>query len=96
MGLMRQQQGMASARLKLKTLNDNPYIIKKVMTNLAEIAKTTFQTIGNWLVYVASRIARFNDWELNRAERGVKKVADGEYDWRIDRIDRGRGGGISR
>ena len=25
MGLMRQQQGMASARLKLKTLNDNPY-----------------------------------------------------------------------
>ena len=26
MSLMRQQQGMASARLKLKTLNDNPYI----------------------------------------------------------------------
>ena len=25
MGLMRQQQRMASARLKLKTLNDNPY-----------------------------------------------------------------------
>ena len=24
MSLMRQQQGMASARLKLKTLNDNP------------------------------------------------------------------------
>ena len=76
--------------------DNEAYIIKKVMTNLAEIAKTTFQTIGNWLVYVASRIARFNDWELNRAERGVKKVADGEYDWRIDRIDCGRGGGISR
>ena len=45
---------------------------------------------------VASRIARFNDWELNRAEREVKDVADGRYDWRIDRIDRGRGGGISR
>ena len=25
MSLMRQQQGMAPARLKLKTLNDNPY-----------------------------------------------------------------------
>ena len=72
------------------------YIIKKLMMNLAAIAKTTFQVIGNWLVYVASRIAKFNDWELNRAERGVKSVADGEYDWRIDRIDRGRGGGISR
>ncbi len=66
------------------------------MTNLAAIAKTTFQVIGNWLVYVASRIARFNDWELNRAEREVKDVADGLYDWRIDRIDRGRVGGISR
>jgi hypothetical protein len=44
---------------------------------------------------VASRIARFNDWELNRAEREVKDVADGLYDWRIDRIDRGRVGGIS-
>ena len=30
MGLMRQQQGMASARLKLKTLNDNPYSKKSV------------------------------------------------------------------
>ena len=76
--------------------DNEAYIIKKVMTNLAAIAKTTFQAIGYWLVYVASRIARFNDWELNRAERGVKSVADGEYDWRIDRIDRGRGGGISR
>ncbi len=63
------------------------------MATLAAIAKTTFQTIGNWLVYVASKIAKFNDWELNRAERGVKSAADGEYDWRIDRIDRGRGGG---
>ncbi len=72
------------------------YIIKKLMMNLAAIAKTTFQVIGNWLVYVASRIAKFNDWELNRAERGVKSVADGEYDWRIDKIDRGRGGGITR
>lgn len=76
--------------------DNEAYIIKNVMTRLAAIAKTTFQVIGNWLVYVASRIARFNDWELNRAEREVKDVADGLYDWRIDRIDRGRGGGISR
>ena len=76
--------------------DNEAYIIKKVMTRLSAIAKTTFQAIGYWLVYVASRIARFNDWELNRAEREVKDVADGRYDWRIDRIDRGRGGGISR
>jgi hypothetical protein len=76
--------------------DNEAYIIKKVMTNLAAIAKTSFQVIGNWLVYVASRIARFNDWELNRAEREVKDVADGRYDWRIERIDRVRGGGITR
>ena len=76
--------------------DNEAYIIKNVMTRLAAIAKTTFQAIGNWLVYVSSKIAKFNDWELNRAERGVKSVADGEYDWRIDRIDRSRGGGISR
>ena len=76
--------------------DNEAYIIKNVMTRLAAIAKTTFQAIGNWLVYVSSKIAKFNDWELNRAERGVKSVADGEYDWRIDRIDRGRAGGISR
>lgn len=76
--------------------DNEAYVIKKLMATLAAIAKTTFQTIGNWLVYVASKIAKFNDWELNRAERGVKSVADGEYDGRIDRIDRGRGGGMSR
>jgi hypothetical protein len=76
--------------------DNEAFVIKKLMTGLAAIAKTTFQVIGNWLVYVASRIAKFNDWELNRAERGVKSIADGEYDWRIDRFERRQGGGISR
>ena len=76
--------------------DNEAFVIRKLMTGLAAIAKTTFQVIGNWLVYVASRIAKFNDWELNRAERGVKSIADGEYDWRIDRFERRQGGGISR
>ena len=76
--------------------DNEAFVIKKLMTGLAAIAKTTFQVIGNWLVYVASRIAKFNDWELNRAERGVKSIAVGDYDWRIDRYERSQGGGISR
>lgn len=76
--------------------DNEAFVIKKLMTGLAAIAKTTFQVIGNWLVYVASKIAKFNDWELNRAERGVKSIADGDYDWRIDRFERRQGGGISR
>ena len=41
MGLMRQQQGMASARLKLKTLNDNPYLVDQTpkFSNLLEDIK---------------------------------------------------------
>jgi len=76
--------------------DNEAFVIKKLMTGLAAIAKTTFQVIGNWLVYVASKIAKFNDWELNRAERGVKSIADGDYDWRIDRYERRQGGGLSR
>ena len=76
--------------------DNEAFVIKKLMTGLAAIAKTTFQVIGNWLVYVASKIAKFNDWELRRAERGVKSIADGDYDWRIDRFERRQGGGISR
>ena len=76
--------------------DNEAFVIKKLMTGLAAIAKTTFQVIGNWLVYVASKIAKFNDWELRRAERGVKSIADGDYDWRIDRFERRQSGGISR
>ena len=70
--------------------------IKKVMTYLAKAFKTTLQEIGAWLVWAANRIYKFNALELRRADSGVKDVADGRYDWRIDRLDRGQGGGISR
>ena len=43
-----------------------------------------------------NRIYKFNALELRRADSGVKDVADGRYDWRIDRLDRGQGGGLSR
>ena len=70
--------------------------IKKVMTYLAKAFKTTLQEIGAWLVWAANRIYKFNALELRRADSGVKDVADGRYDWRIDRLDRGQGGGLSR
>ncbi|MBQ6254748.1 MAG: hypothetical protein IJK05_08915 [Bacteroidales bacterium] len=40
---------------------------------------------------ITAKLAKFNDWELNRAEREVKDVADGRYDWRFPRIENGRG-----
>ena len=70
--------------------------IKKVMMYLAKAFKTTLQEIGAWLVWAANRIYKFNALELRRADSGVKDVADGQYDWRIERIERGQGGGLSR
>lgn len=70
--------------------------IKKVMTYLAKAFKTTLQEIGDWLVWAANKIYKFNALELRRADSEVKDVADGRYDWRIERIERGRGGGMSR
>ena len=70
--------------------------IKKVMMYLAKAFKTTLQEIGDWLVWAANKIYKFNTLELRRADSEIKDVADGQYDWRIERIERGQGGGLSR
>ena len=70
--------------------------IKKVMTSFATALQATLREVGAWLVWLAHIVYHFNERELYRANNEVKDVADGRYDWRIDRIDRGRGGGISR
>jgi len=69
--------------------------IKIVMASLAEAFKTTLHAIGAWLVWVANKLYKFNDRELHRADKAVKDVADGGYDWRIERIERSYGGGRS-
>jgi len=76
--------------------DEEAYAIKKVMTYLAKAFKATLQEIGAWLVWAANRIYKFNALELRRADSEVKDIADGRYDWRIDRLDRGQGGGLSR
>ena len=70
--------------------------IKKVMTSFATALQATLREVGAWLVWLAHIVYHFNERELYRADNEVKDVADGQYDWRIDRIDRGRGGGMSR
>ena len=76
--------------------DEEAYTIKNVMMSIAGALQATLREIGAWLVWLANAVHRFNDRELYRADKEVKDVADGRYDWRIDRIDRGRGGGISR
>ena len=70
--------------------------IKKVMTSFATALQATLREVGAWLVWLAHIVYHFNERELYRANNEVKDVADGQYDWRIERLDRGQGGGISR
>ena len=71
---------------------EEAYAIKKVMTSFAQIFKTTLQEIGAWLVWLAHRLAKFNDRELRRADKEVKDIADGRYDGQIRRVENGYGG----
>lgn len=71
--------------------DEEAFAIKKVMTYLAKAFKTTLQEIGDWLVWAANKIYKFNTLELRRADSEVKDVADGRYDWRFPRIENGNG-----
>ena len=75
---------------------EEAHAIKKVMTSFAEAFKTTLHAIGDWLVWMASKIGKFSDRELYRADNEVKKIADGNYDSQIRKVENGYGGGMSR
>jgi hypothetical protein len=70
--------------------------IKNVMTSFAEAFKTTLHAIGSWLVWMASKLSKFNERELYRADKEVKQIADGYYDGQIRKVENGYGGGRSR
>lgn len=75
---------------------EEAYAIKKVMMSFAEVFKTTLREIGAWLVWLAHKLAKFNDRELYRADKEVKDIADGRYDGQIRKVENGYGGGMSR
>ena len=65
--------------------------IKTLMKNMSNFAHATMQHIGKWIVWSANIVGQFNDWELRRADREVKDIADGNYDWRIQKYEEGNG-----
>ena len=75
---------------------EEAHAIKKVMTSFAEAFKTTLHAIGDWLVWMASKLGNFSDRELYRADNEVKQIADGNYDGQIRKVENGYGGGMSR
>ena len=75
---------------------EEAHAIKKVMTSSAEAFKTTLHAIGDWLVWMANKLSKFNERELYRADKEVKQIADGYYDGQIRKVENGYGGGRSR
>ncbi|MBR4822094.1 MAG: hypothetical protein IKZ71_02995 [Bacteroidales bacterium] len=71
---------------------EEAHAIKKVMTSFAEAFKTTLRAIGDWLVWMANKLSKFNDRELYRADKEVKQIADGYYDSQIRKVENGFGG----
>ena len=71
--------------------DEEAYAIKNVMSSLAASLQATFREIGAWLVWLANALHNFNDRELYRADKEVRDVADGRYDWRFTKIENGNG-----
>ena len=73
--------------------DNESYGIKTFMVMFAKLASTSLETVATWFVWLANQLAKFNDWELRRADREVHDIAKGRYDWRIQK-HQNRGGGI--
>ena len=56
----------------------------KLFAGLASIA---LKEVASWLVWLAKTLGNFNDSELRRAHNEVGDIADGKYDWRIQRFE---------
>ncbi len=67
--------------------------IRNLMNELAKMAGCALRKIADWLVWVAQLASPngFNEWELKRADREVYDIADGNYDWRIERFEQRNG-----
>ena len=69
--------------------------IKSFMEYYNKTTNVPFVHVGKYLVWLADQISHFNKLEKRRASREVNDVAEGRYDWRIQR-SQNRGGGRKR
>jgi len=68
-------------------------VIRSLMKDLADMASCALQKIADWLVWLSQTASPngFNERELQRASREVKDIADGRYDWRIEKFEQKNG-----
>ena len=66
--------------------------IKSFMEYYNKATKVPIVHIGKYLVWLADQISHFNKLEKRCASREVNDVAEGRYDWRIQRSQNRSGG----
>ena len=71
--------------------DNESFAIKQYMKMFADLASTTLKQVANWFVWLASTLGKFNANELKRAHNEVNGVAEGRYDWRIEKYKNSNG-----
>ena len=67
--------------------NEEAAAIKETMNEFADTESERI-SIGKWLVDYASSKAELSDLDIHHAQGEVVGVAQGRYDWRIERGER--------
>ena len=71
--------------------DNESFAIKQYMKMFADLASATLKQVANWFVWLASTLGKFNANELKRAHNEVNEVAEGKYDWRIEKYKNSNG-----
>ncbi len=71
--------------------DDQSTAIKMVMMNFSPNDKSVWQKIGAWLLHLAKEFGHLSANAVRRIADELTSVADGRYDWRIDRFMRSNG-----
>ena len=71
--------------------DDQSTAIKMVMMNFSPNDKSVWQKIGAWLLHLAKEFGHLSANAVRRIAVELTSVADGRYDWRIDRFMRSNG-----
>ena len=71
--------------------DNESFAIKQYLKLFADLASATLKQVANWFVWLASTLGKFNANELKRAHNEVNGVAEGIYDWRIEKYKNNNG-----
>ena len=67
--------------------DNEAFAIKHYMQRFTDFADIALKEAASWFVWLAKTLGKFNDSELRRAHNEVNDIAEGKYDWRIQKFE---------